>query len=165
MRSGMLSRLGWMRDLLGALARCVATLTRVSGALRLRGLLNLVYEQPWQAQEVVRGAAEDEDPVDLGEAAQLHLAHRSGCLEPAEGLLHKPSAAERAGISRVPGCSPVDAGAASLLVLLHMHGDVQLACRGDEVLGVIGLVRAHRDPLGAALLPLMEHQQRGIRSA
>jgi len=82
--------------------QCFATLTSLSGALWLRGLLDLGCEQPGQAQQVVRGAAEDEDPVDLGEAAQLHLAQRTGPFEPAEGLLDEPAAAEEAGIPRVP---------------------------------------------------------------
>jgi len=79
-----------------------AALTRVSDALRLRVLLELVCEQPWQAQQVVRGAAEDEDPVDLGQAAQLYLSQGSGPLEPAEGFLHESAAAQRAGIPPVP---------------------------------------------------------------
>ncbi len=64
--------------------------------MRLRDLRGLCGEQSWQAQQVVGGAAEDEDPVQLGEASELNLAQRSGLLEPAEGFLDKPSLAQAA---------------------------------------------------------------------
>lgn len=57
-----------------------------SGALRLEALRTSAGKEPGQAQEVVGRAVEDEEPVHLGQSAQLHLAQRSGLLEPAEAL-------------------------------------------------------------------------------
>jgi hypothetical protein len=39
--------------------------------------------------------------------------------------------------------SAVEVGASSLLVLRYMRGDVQGTCGGDEILRVVGLVRAY----------------------
>lgn len=57
----------------------------------------LLSKQAWQPDEVVGGATEDEQPVDLFQAAQLHLAQRTGLLQPAEALLHQPAPAEADG--------------------------------------------------------------------
>src|ERR1039458_8337670 len=43
-----------------------------------------------------------------------------------------------------------------------MRGDVQLARGRDEILGVVGLVRAYGDATLAAFLLLLKHQQRGL---
>ena len=58
-----------------------------SGALLLEVLLGLACDEPWQTQQVVGGAAEDEDPVDVSQSSQLDLGERAGLLQPAEGLL------------------------------------------------------------------------------
>lgn len=70
----------------------------------LRILLGLACEELGQAQQVVGGAAEDEDPVDLGQASQLHPGERAGLLQPAEGLLDQPAAAE---LECIAGCRVV----------------------------------------------------------
>jgi len=49
------------------------------GALRL-----LLRDQFGQPQKVVRRAAEDEQPVDLVQSAQLHLPERAGLLQPSK---------------------------------------------------------------------------------
>ena len=48
----------------------------------LRALLNLACDEPWQPEQVVSGAAEDEDPVD---PSQLYLSEWAALLQPAEG--------------------------------------------------------------------------------
>jgi len=55
---------------------------RVSGALRLSLLLDLSCNQGCKAQQVVRGAAENEDPVDLNEAAQVHFSQPVSLSQP-----------------------------------------------------------------------------------
>src|ERR1017187_10540941 len=65
----------------------------------------------------------------------------------------------------MPRGSAVEVGAASLLVPGHMRGDVQLACSRDEILGVVGLVRAHRDATLAVFLLLLNHRRAASRSA
>ena len=52
----------------------------------------------------------------------------------------------------MPGGSPVEGRAAFLVVLGHMHGDIQLARGVHEIAAVEGLVRARRDPPLTALL-------------
>jgi hypothetical protein len=95
--------------------------------------MSLCY-QPGQPGQVVRGATEDEQPVHFVQSAQLHLADRAGLLEPSEALLDQPATAQADGIAGVPGGSPVEVRAAFLVVLGHMHGDIQLA-RGIRVGG------------------------------
>lgn len=40
------------------------------------GLGGLACDEPWQARQVVGGAAEDEDPVDVRQSSQLDLGQR-----------------------------------------------------------------------------------------
>ena len=108
------------------------------------------------------GATEDEQPVDLVQSAQLHLAHWTGLLEPSESLFDQPAAVQADGVAGMPRGSAAEVGAASLLVLRHMRGDVQLACGRDEILGVVSLVRAYGDATLAAFLFVLEHQQRSL---
>ena len=85
----------------------VEPLNRVSGAVLLRVLLILACDEPWQPEQVVGGAAEDEEPVDLHQTSQLYLGKWAGLLQPAEGLLDQPAATERDGVPGVPGRSCV----------------------------------------------------------
>ena len=71
----------------GSFGGLFAVLYRSSGALLLESFHALLLEsfhsdQLGQPQQVVGGAAEDEDPVHLGQSAQL---------QPAEVLLHQPA--------------------------------------------------------------------------
>ena len=133
-----------------------------SGAPLLVALRRLLDDEPWQAQEVVGGAAEDEDPAHLVRAAQLHLVNRPGLLEPAEALLDQPSPAQTDRIAGMPGGSAIHVGAASLLVLRYMRGHVESSGGGDEVLRVVGLVGTDGDTPRAAFLLRFEQQQRGF---
>ena len=63
-----------------------------SGALLHGACLSSKGYQFGQPHEVVGGAAEDEQPVDLVQSAQLYLADRSGLLEPSKSLFDQPSA-------------------------------------------------------------------------
>ena len=53
---------------------------RTLGALLLRALPGLACDEPRQAQQVVGGAAEDEDPVDVGQSSQFDLGNGPVCL-------------------------------------------------------------------------------------
>ncbi len=81
----------------------------------------MVGEELWQAQQVVCSAAEDEEPVDLGQTSPLHLGDGTGLLQPAEGLLDQPAAAQADRVSGVPGGSAIEVRTASFFVLLHMR--------------------------------------------
>ena len=107
-------------------------------------LLILASDELRQLEQVVGGAAEDEEPVDLGQTSQLYLSKWAGLFEPAEGFLDQPATAEADRIAGVPGGSCIEVRAVSLFVLLHMCGDVEGAGSGDEVLRVVGLVRHPR---------------------
>jgi hypothetical protein len=65
-----------------------------SAALLPEALLRSLGDQFRQPHEVVSGATEDEQPSDLVKSAQLHLADRSGLLEPSKSLFDQPSAAQ-----------------------------------------------------------------------
>jgi len=75
----------------------------------------LLCDQPGQPDEVMGGAAEDEQPVYFVQAAQLHLAQRARLLQPAEALLDQPSPAQAEGIARVPCRPPVEARAPAVV--------------------------------------------------
>jgi hypothetical protein len=109
----------------------------------------------------VGGAAIDEQPVDLVQAAQFHLADGAGLFEPTEFLLYQPATAQAHGVARMPGLSPIEVRAALVLVIDDMYGDAQFSCGFDEV-AVLGLVRAQRDAPPASFTPGFEHQQRGL---
>jgi hypothetical protein len=110
---------------------------RTSGALLPEA--HSLGDQRGQAHQVVGCATEDEQPFDVVQTAQLHLADRSGLLEPSKSLFDQPSAAQADGVTGMPRGSAVEVRAASLLVLGHMCDDVQLACGRDEILRVVGL--------------------------
>ena len=52
-------------------------------------LLELAYDEPRRAQQLVNGAAEDEDPVDVGQTSPLHLGQRTGLLGLANSLRNR----------------------------------------------------------------------------
>ena len=64
-------------------------------------LLILASDELRQPEQVVGGAAEDEEPVDLGQTSQLYLGKWVGLLETAEGFLDQPAAAEADRIAGV----------------------------------------------------------------
>src|SRR3982074_3771991 len=75
-----------------------------------------------QPHEVVGGAAEDEQPIDLVQSAQLHLADRAGLLEPSKSLFDQPSAAQADGVAGMARGSAVEVRAAPPRVLRPMRG-------------------------------------------
>src|ERR1035437_484573 len=135
---------------------------RTSGALLPEALLRSLGDQFRQPHQVVGCATEDEQPIDLVQSAQLHLADRAGLLEPSKSFFDQPSAAQADGVAGMPRGSTVEVGAASLLVPGHMRGDVQGARGRDEILGVVGLVRAYGDATPAAFSLVLKHQQRSL---
>jgi hypothetical protein len=145
-------RLGWR----------FRALRRSSGALLHGACLWSKGYQFGQPHEVVGGAAEDEQPVNLVQSAQLHLADRAGLLEPSKSLFDQPSAAQADGVAGMPRGSAVEVRAAPLLVLGHMRGDVQGTCGRDEILGVVSLVRAYGDAPPASFSLVLKHQQSGF---
>ena len=66
---------------------------RSSGALLPERCRLSLRDQPRQSQQVVRGATEDEQPVDFLQSAQLDLAQWAGLLQPSEALLDQPAPA------------------------------------------------------------------------
>jgi hypothetical protein len=64
----------------------------------------------------VGGAAEDEDPVHLGQTSQLYLSKWAGLLQPAEGLLDQPTTAQADGVAGVPGGSSIKVRTTPLFV-------------------------------------------------
>ena len=94
----------------------------------------LASDELRQPEQVVGGAVEDEEPVDLGQTSQLYLGKWAGLLEPAEGCLDQPATAEADRIAGVPDGSSIAVRAAALVALLHKRGDVEGAGSGDEVL-------------------------------
>jgi hypothetical protein len=70
-----------------------------------------------RADQIVRGATEDEQPIDLLQPAQLRLAQRAGLLQAPESLLHEPSTAEtEEGIAGLATSSAIQVAAALVLI-------------------------------------------------
>jgi len=109
------------------------------GALLPEALRSSLGDQPRQPQQVVGCAAEDEDPVHLGQPAHLHLAERADLLHPAEGLFDQPAAAQADRVAGVPGGSSVHVRAPSVVVLGDVRRDLQGSRGGHEVLGVVSI--------------------------
>src|ERR1700681_3030858 len=105
-----------------------------SGALLHGACLWSKGDQFRQPHEVVGCATEDEQPIDLVQSAQLHLADRAGLLEPSKSLFDQPSAAQAEGVAGMPRGSAVEVRAAALLVLCPMRGNAQRTCGRDEIL-------------------------------
>jgi hypothetical protein len=61
---------------------------QLSGALRAEPCRGSVRNQSRHPEQVVSRAAEDEQPVHLGQTAQLQLLKWSGLLQPSKALLH-----------------------------------------------------------------------------
>ena len=122
----------------------------------------MLCKHPGQAQQVVCGATEDEQPVYFLQATQLDLAQRAGLLEPTEALFNEPATAATDGIARLACGSAVQVARAAFVVLRHMRGHVKFPHRAHKIPGVVRLVCAHGDAPGAAHLLAVEHQQRGI---
>src|ERR1035437_8169336 len=70
---------------------------RTSGALLPEALLRSLGDQPGQPHQVVGSATEDEQPVDLVQSAQFHLAHRTGLLEASKSFFDQPAAVHADG--------------------------------------------------------------------
>ena len=128
----------------------------------LRALLIVACDEPWQPKQIVGGAAEDEDPVDLGQTSQLYLSEWAGLLQPSEGLLDQPTTTQADRVAGVPGGSCIKVRTTPLFVLLNMGGDVDGTGSGDDALPVVRLVGAYRGAFCTVLLPFVEHQQGGI---
>jgi hypothetical protein len=67
-----------LRGLLRWFGRPLRAFQRASGALLPEAFHCSLRDQPWQPEQVVGGAAEDEEPVDLGQSKHLHLSERAG---------------------------------------------------------------------------------------
>src|SRR4029453_10091315 len=101
-------------------------------------------ENFWDANEIVGGCGEDEEPFDQVPSAVSGLAQAPDSLDPAERLFDPLSLGHADGIAGMTGGAPIDCGAAAAVVLRHMRGAAALATAGDEVGGVVELVGTHR---------------------
>ena len=66
----------------------------------------------------MRGATEDEQPIDFFQPPQLDLAQRAGLLEPSEAFFNQPSPAQADGIAGLPRGSAIEIAAATLSFLI-----------------------------------------------
>jgi len=114
---------------------------------RLRGHKRWWSRQSRDPQQRIAADSEIGEEAHLGQAGDLHLAHRSTVLAPAEDLLDslaQPLARPVTGVTRR---APIERGAALAAVVRgHVRGDIALAQGGDEVGGVVSLVGGERSP-------------------
>src|SRR3984893_14128793 len=115
-------------------------------------------EQLGDANEIVSGSSEDEEPFHQAAPTMPGLAETADGLHPAKGFLD-PLALDRADpIAGMAGRARVDRGAAIGIVLRYMRRTAAFAAAGDKVGGVIVLVAAH----GAARPGIvLDHIERG----
>src|SRR5437016_10072372 len=98
-------------------------------------------QQFGQPNQVERGTGEDEQPIDVGQPAQLHLADPGDRLQPPERrfdprtrvlALAVPLVSRGAGIDRT--------AAAPRWMLRDVWRDAQVARKADEIVDVITFV-------------------------
>src|SRR6185312_10340557 len=98
-----------------------------------------------QAQQRVTADGEGGQEGHLFLAHDLHPAHRSAVLAPAEALLDPLAQPLTGQVSGMPRGSSVDRRATLLAdVHRHMRGHAALAALGNEVRRVVPLVGSHR---------------------
>src|SRR5208282_2452683 len=105
-------------------AGSILALSRNSGALLPEPCRLLLCDQPWQSNQVVRRATEDEQPVHFLQPSQLYLAQRAGLLQPTKSLFHQPSAAQADGITRLARGPSIEVAAAPFVVLRYVWSDI-----------------------------------------
>lgn len=71
----------------------VRALKQIWSAELLSHLRSLCGGHPWQPQQIVSGASDNEDSVSLSHASELDLAQMVGLSEQAEGLIDELSPA------------------------------------------------------------------------
>src|SRR5262245_31269220 len=110
------------------------------------------------ANEIVGGGGQDEEPFDQRPSAMAGLAQATDRLHPAEGFFD-PLTLDRAdAITWMPCRAAFDRRTASGIVLGDMRRAATLAATGNEVSGIIVLVAAHR---AAWLDIVLDHRKRG----
>jgi hypothetical protein len=110
----------------------------------------------------MRRETKHDQPVHLLQSAQLYLPLRADLLQPAKALFDQPAAAQTNLIAELSRPSPVQIAGSVLVVLPYMRRHVQFTHRGYEILALVGPVGAHCNAPRAALLLVVEHQQRHI---
>src|SRR5260221_9461837 len=98
----------------------------------------------WDADNVVGGGSENEEPRDEGPPAMTGLAHHADSLHPAEGLLDALAFDHADGIAGMTRGAAIDRRTAVGRVLRDGPRASALAAAGDEVGGVVVLVGANR---------------------
>ena len=112
------------------------------------------------AHQVVAGEGQQRRKLDLPAASHLRSPQKSDVFRPTKGLLDALARFDAQGVSSMTSGAAVDGrAAASLNVLRHMRGDVQLTGLADELARVIALIRCERAPPRAG--QLTEHVDRG----
>src|SRR4029453_2524863 len=120
--------------------------------------------QPWQqlrqADQVERGAREDEQPIDVRQATELHFADPRDRLQPAERRLDARAGMLTLRVARMPRRAGVDRTAARAReILCHVWRRPQLARQVNKLPDVIRLVGPHRATAIGSPLPLrVQHQ-------
>src|SRR5260221_87562 len=110
------------------------------------------------ADEIVGGGGEDEEPFDQPAAAMTGLAQPGDGLDPAERLLDPLALDHADGIAGVARGAAVDGRAAVGIVLRDVRHAAALAAAGHEVGGVIVLVRADRAAGAGVVLDHIERR-------
>ena len=105
------------------------------------------------ADEIVGGSGEDEDPLDQPPTAVSRTAQGGHCLHPAEGLFNALAFDLADGIAGVTGRPCINRRAAVGVVLRDMWRAASFAAAGDEVRRVVVFVAgngaaAQKEPTG-----------------
>src|SRR5215469_11709926 len=96
------------------------------------------------ADEIVGGGRQHEEPFDQRPSTMACLAQTADGLDPAEGFLDPLPLDGADAITGVTGGAGIDRRAAVGIVLRHMRRTATFTAAGHEVSGIVVLVAAHR---------------------
>src|SRR5882672_8241741 len=143
-----------MCDFLSAIAPLsgsLATLFRLPERLLASGRrLSGDFGQIFNADQVISGGREDEDPVDAFAAAVPQFAEQAHRLQPTEDLFDPFSLPLTDLITRMPGGATINGRAAISIVLRHVRGHFEGAQVFHEIMSVIVLIAGQRYSTAAA---------------
>lgn len=119
------------------------------------------------SNQVEGGTGEDEQPIDVGQSAQLHLPDPGDRFQPSERGFDPRARVLALGVPRVPRGARIDRTAARAChVLRHVGREAQVARKADEIFDVISLsVPTVRGRAGARALWACNIQSPASRSA
>src|SRR5215208_2227172 len=129
------------------LSGSLATVVRLPKRLLPSGCsLSRNFGQVSNADQVVGGCSELEDPTNQRRSAVSGFAQQPHSLQPAEDFFHSFALTLTNFITSVASGPLIDRAASALVVLRHVRRYLTSAQISHKVFRIVSFVRTHRDP-------------------